>query len=166
MTGVGDITMAKECNPLVPVICRLTMITRETPDTKTFRIQTMEGGKPFDLAPGQLVMLSVIGVGEGMFSITAQGGDWIETSIKKTGMMTDALHEMAEGDTIGLRGPYGNYFSVEAAKGKDILFIGGGNGKREVKEQIHAQAQFLCPEIRHGTVRWLRTLCGEVSRWP
>ena len=123
-------------NPLVPKMCKVIKITRETPDIKTFRIQTAEGEKPFELMPGQLAMLSVLGVGEGMFSITAHGDDWVESSIKKTGMLTDVLHELSEGDAVGLRGPYGNYFPVENTKGKDILFIGGGIGLAPVRSFI------------------------------
>lgn len=125
-----------EGNPLLPQMCRLIKITRETPDVKTFRIQTPDGTKPFDPMPGQLAMISVLGVGEGMFSITAKGPDWLESSIKKVGLLTDALHELAEGDMIGIRGPYGNTFPVDACKAKDILFIGGGIGLAPVRSFI------------------------------
>lgn len=123
-------------NPLVPQVVKVIKITRETPDVKTFRIQTMDGKKPFDPLPGQLAMISVIGVGEGMFSITAKGEDWIESSIKKVGELTDALHEIAEGQEIGIRGPYGNHFPYEELKGHDLLFIGGGIGLAPVRSLI------------------------------
>jgi len=124
------------CNPLVPQVCRVIGITQETPDVKTFRVQTPDGQKPFSPMPGQLSMLSLLGVGEGMFSITAQEEDWIEFAIKKTGMLTDALHEMPEGETVGVRGPYGNHFPVDGAKGKNMLFIGGGIGLAPVRSFI------------------------------
>ena len=123
-------------NPLVPQVAKVIKITTETPDVKTFRIQTLDGKKPFDLLPGQLAMISVIGVGEGMFSITAQGEDWIESSIKRVGELTDALHELSEGAEIGIRGPYGNHFPIEELKGQDILFVGGGIGLAPVRSLI------------------------------
>lgn len=123
-------------NPLVPKMCRVVRINQETPDVKTFRIQTLEGEKPFSTMPGQLAMFSLFGVGEGMFSVTAQSDEWVELAIKKTGLLTDALHEMAEGETVGLRGPYGNWFPVEAARGKNMLFIGGGIGLAPVRAFI------------------------------
>lgn len=101
-------------NPLVPQVAKIIKITEETPDVKTFRIQTVDGKKPFDPKPGQLGMISAVGIGEGMFSITAKGEDWIESSIKKVGVLTEALHEMTEGQQIGIRGPYGNNFPYEA----------------------------------------------------
>lgn len=123
-------------NPLVPQVAKIIKITEETPDVKTFRIQTMDGKKPFDPKPGQLGMISAVGIGEGMFSITAKGEDWIESSIKKVGVLTEALHEMTEGQQIGIRGPYGNNFPYEALKGKDLIFIGGGIGLAPVRSLI------------------------------
>ena len=123
-------------NPLVPQLCKVIHITQETPDVQTYRIQTMDGKRPFTPMPGQLGMFSLLGVGEAMFSVTAYGEDWIETSVKKTGMLTDALHEMTVGQTIGVRGPYGNHFPVDACKGKDLLFIGGGIGLAPVRSFI------------------------------
>jgi NAD(P)H-flavin reductase len=129
-------TEASNINPLLPQICLVTDIRRETPDVKTFRLQSAEGTKPFSSLPGQLCMLSLLGVGEAMFSITAQGEDWLELAIKQTGLLTDALHELSVGDKVGLRGPYGNHFPVEAAKSRHILFIGGGIGLAPVRSFI------------------------------
>lgn len=123
-------------NPLLPQICRITDIREETPDVKTFAIQSAAGQKPFDILPGQLGMLSLLGVGEAMFSITAEEKDSLEFAIKKTGLLTDALHELNIGDKVGLRGPYGNYFPVEEVKGKRLLFISGGIGLAPVRSFI------------------------------
>ena len=123
-------------NPLLPQMCKLIDVNRETPDVKKFRIQTEDGKKPFTAMPGQLGMLSLLGVGEGMFSVTAEGDDWIEMAIKQTGMLTDALHEMSAGDKVGIRGPYGNHFPVDETKGKDMLFIAGGIGLAPVRAFI------------------------------
>lgn len=123
-------------NPLVPSLCKVIKITQETSDVKTFRLQTVDGKKPFDPMPGQLAMISILGVGEAMFSITAKGEDWIESAIKRVGQLTDALHDLDEGDTIGVRGPYGNQFPVDELKGKNLLFIGGGIGIAPVRSFI------------------------------
>ena len=135
---MGEINHECTChgNPLVPQVVKVIKITQETPDVKTFRMQTPDGKKPFAPLPGQLGMISVVGVGEGMFSITAQGEDWIESSIKKVGMLTEAFHELAEGQEIAIRGPYGNHCPVEALKGKDLIFIGGGIGLAPVRSLI------------------------------
>lgn len=129
-------TRASGINPLLPQICQITEIRLETPNVKTFRVQTMEGRKPFSALPGQLAMLSLLGVGEAMFSITAEGEHWLEFAVKQTGMLTDALHELNGGEAVGLRGPYGNHFPVEAAKGRDLLFVGGGIGLAPLRSFI------------------------------
>lgn len=121
------------CNPLVPQLCRVIRITEETPDVKTFRVETLDGKRPFTPLPGQLGMYSLLGVGEAMFSITAFGDTWIESAIKRVGKLTEALHQIVEGQIIGLRGPYGNHFPVDEAKGKNLLIIGGGIGLAPVR---------------------------------
>jgi len=123
-------------NPLVPQVCKVINITEETSDTKTFRVQTLDGKKPFDPMPGQLGMFSLLMVGEGMFSVTAKGDDYLDFAIKRCGMLTDALHEMKVGQQVGVRGPYGNTFPYEECKGKDMLFIGGGIGLAPVRSFI------------------------------
>ena len=123
-------------NPLIPQICQVTKITQETGDVQTYRIQTLDGKKPFSPKPGQLAMISLVGVGEAMFSRTAQGEDYIESSIKRVGELTEAFHNMKVGQRIGIRGPYGNNFPAEELKGKDILFIGGGIGLAPVRSLI------------------------------
>lgn len=125
-----------DSNPLLPQVCNIIKITQETSDVITFRIQTLEGKKPFAPKPGQLAMISVFGVGEAMFSITAQGDDYIESSIKQVGELTEALHDLTVDDQIGIRGPYGNGFPTDELKGKDLLFVGGGIGLAPVRSLI------------------------------
>jgi len=126
----------KTVNPLLPQICRIADIRVETPDVNTFSLQNEEGHKPFSILPGQLGMVSLLGVGEAMFSITAEENDRLDFAIKRTGLLTDALHELSAGDKLGLRGPYGNYFPIEETKGQRLLFIGGGIGLAPVRSFI------------------------------
>ena len=90
-------------NALVPTLCEVTKIVDETPDVKTFFVSTKDGKKPFTPMPGQLGMFSLINVGEGMFSVASQGENHLEFSIKRCGMLTDALHEIRVGQTVGIR---------------------------------------------------------------
>ncbi|MEW6726968.1 FAD/NAD(P)-binding protein [Desulforudis sp. 1088] len=127
-------------NPLLPQLATIREIIRETGDVNTFRItlndrEAMAGWKH---EPGQLAMLSVFGVGEAMFSIssapTKQG--FLEFSIKRMGKVTSALHELSPGAVIGIRGPYGNHFPYELAKGKDLLVVGGGFALAPLRSMI------------------------------
>lgn len=126
----------KRINNLVPKIGVVREILDETPDVKTFRISTPEGEKPFTPMPGQLGMYSLPAVGEAMFSVTSQGPDYIDMAIKKTGVLTEALHAMEVGQEVGIRGPYGNGFPIEKLKGRDITFVAGGIGLAPVRSLI------------------------------
>ncbi len=123
-------------NPLVPTLGTVFKIVDETPDIKTFYVSTKDGKKPFTPMPGQLGMFSLVNLGEGMFSVTSQGENHLEFAIKKCGMLTDALHEIRPGQTVGIRGPYGNGFPIDKCKGKDMLYIGGGIGLAPVRSLI------------------------------
>ena len=111
---------------LIPHVGIITDIRTETPDVKTFRVNSPEGGKLFEHMPGQCAMVCVPGVGEAMFSI------------KRCGVLTDHLHSMNVGDEIMVRGPYGNNFPVDTElKGKNLLFIAGGIGLAPLRSVIN-----------------------------
>jgi NAD(P)H-flavin reductase len=40
---------------------------------------------------------------------------------------------LSEGDTLGFRGPYGNWFPLEELRGKNLVFIGGGIGMAPIR---------------------------------
>lgn len=116
---------------LIPIPAVVKSIRQDTPDVKTFRVEAKDGSKLFDHMPGQCAMVTLPGVGEAMFSITSSPteGNYKDFSIKRCGLLTEALHQMEEGQEIGVRGPYGNPFPVETEfKGKNLLFIAGGIG--------------------------------------
>ena len=160
------------CNPLVPQVCVIKDIKSETADVKTFRVSTVDGKKPFSPMPGQLAMFSLLPVGEAMFSITAQGEDYLDFSIKRTGQLTDVLHEAEVGQEIGLRGPYGNTFPVEDCQGHDLLFIGGGIGLAPVRSFIRYALQHRADYGAIDIVYGARTpddLCFKedlLENWP
>lgn len=125
---------------LIPLLGVVTDIRIDTPDVKTFRVLTPDGKKAFEHIPGQCAMLSIPGVGEGMFSITSSptNKEYMEFSIKKCGCLTSWLHQMDVGQQITIRGPYGNGFPVESAfKGQDLLFIAGGIGLAPLRSVIN-----------------------------
>lgn len=114
---------------LIPTVCVVTDIRKDTPDVKTFRVVTPDGVKPFNHMPGQCAMVSIPGVGESMFSITSSptNTEYMEFSIKKCGCVTEVIHALEPGAQITVRGPYGRNFPVEEdLKGKDLIFIAGG----------------------------------------
>lgn len=78
--------------------------------------------------PGQFCQLSVFGKGESPLGIASAAweGDFVRFTIQKMGSVTQALHKLTAGDSIGMRGPLGNGFPLGQWKGKDLVIIGGG----------------------------------------
>jgi sulfhydrogenase subunit gamma (sulfur reductase) len=121
-----------EHNTYLPRLARIVHIKQEVDGArpiKTFRTQFLNNND-FSFRCGQSAMLSVFGKGESMISISSSPliEDYLQFSILKMGRVTSALHDMEEGNIIGIRGPYGNGFPIEDWKGKNLIFIGGGIG--------------------------------------
>ena len=87
-----------------------------------------EDEKAFQYTPGQFCELSILGKGEAPFGIasspTEKGS--LRFTINKAGVVTSALHQLEEGDEIGIRGPLGNAYPIQLFEGKNVLVIGGG----------------------------------------
>jgi len=97
--------------------------------------------------PGQFVEVSIFGVGEAPISVTSpptQKGNF-EVCVRKVGVLTNELHQLGAGDTIGVRGPYGRGFDVSEFEGKDILYVAGGLGLAPLRSLIKTT---LAPERR------------------
>lgn len=133
-------TMPTVHNPYEPRLARIERIIEETWDTKTFRAVFLDEDlrESFTYEPGQFQLISVFGVGEATFCLTSSPTrkGFIEFSVKRVGSVTQALHDMSEGDTIGIRAPLGNCFPYTQWKGKNLLFAGGGIGMAPMRSLL------------------------------
>lgn len=79
---------------------------------------------------GQFNMLYAYGVGEVAISIVSDPADpgTLEHTIRIAGRATGVMAKWDVGDVVGVRGPYGNGWPVEQARGRDIVIITGGLG--------------------------------------
>ncbi len=104
-----------------PVNAVITKIIRETPT-----ITTLVTDIELDAAPGQFVMVWVRGLDEVPMALSHPGS----ITVQRVGEATEALSQLEVGDSIGIRGPFGNGFEVKGyvkVKGGD----GNGNGNGE-----------------------------------
>lgn len=128
-------------NPLLPHLATLTQVKDLAVGIKLFRCKfnDSQAGASFDYRPGQFGFLSAFGVGESPFGLTSTkerlNGE-VEFAVARVGTVTAALHELEEGDTVGIRGPYGNWFPLDEVKGKRIVIIGGGIGMAPLRPVI------------------------------
>ncbi len=101
----------------------ITMAKQENPQVKTL---TFEEKTCLEATPGQFVMVWIPGLDEIPMSISCISGRGVSISVEKVGQATEALHRMKKGDLIGVRGPFGNGFSL--TKKEKVMIIGGGTG--------------------------------------
>ncbi len=146
----------------------------ETPDVRTLRLKFKDENeaKAFSFKAGQFAEYSVFGEGECTFCIASPPTrmDVIECSFKLVGKVTSALRDCEIGDTIGFRGPYGNWFPIDMMKGKNLLFVGGGIGLAPLRSLIlnvfDTRADFGDVSILYGA-RTVSDLCykDELAEW-
>jgi NAD(P)H-flavin reductase len=126
--------------PYLPEIATVVEIIQETPNIKTLRMRFDDPvvQESFSFAPGQVGQLGVFGVGEATFAITSKPSEkeFIQFSVMRAGEVTKAIHNLSEGDKVGIRAPMGCGFPVEAWKGKRILYVMGGIGSAALKATI------------------------------
>ncbi len=118
-------------NEYLPIRALVEEIIIESPDAKTFTLKPIDKSSNLSkYQPGQFLMLSLPGYGEAPFtfaSCLSPDGSF-QVSVRKVGVLTEALHQLKERDIVGVRGPYGNTFPLSKIKNKDLLFVVGGCG--------------------------------------
>lgn len=123
---------------LVPEIARIQAVRELTEDTLLFEVVGVRS-QTLSYRVGQFMELSVFGIGECPISITSSPTrpERLEFAIREVGSVSGALHNLEAGEEIGLRGPFGNGFPVEAMKGHDIFLIAGGIGLAPLRSLIY-----------------------------
>jgi len=114
-------------------ITRLTKVTHETPVDVT-----IEFNDPAPIFPGQFYMFWVLGAEEVPMSASIIGkGDKRGATARNFGPTTAKMRDLKRGDRIGVRGPFGNGFSMNWKK---PLFVGGGAGMASIITAVDAWA--------------------------
>lgn len=122
-----------------PVMARIAQVRTMTSLEKLYTIE-LPRGMTLDHEPGQFVEVSVSGVGEAPFCISSspsRSNGVFEMCIRRVGDLTEMIHRMNPGDTIGIRGPFGHGFPVKQFRGKDLLFVIGGMGLAPARSLIN-----------------------------
>lgn len=135
----GDSLMEGD-NVYIPHVMKIEKVIEETQNIKTFHFNFKDETQKaqFGFKSGQFAEYSVFGVGEATFCISSSPTrmDHLEFSVMRVGKVTQAIHELQEGDEIGFRGPYGNWFPLDSIQGKNLVFVGGGIGLAPLRSLI------------------------------
>jgi len=102
---------------------RILSVKTESQTVKTFTFKDRECAKA---KPGQFLMLWIPGVDEIPLSIlNAREDGTVSIAVRNVGEATQALNAKRVGEVIGMRGPFGNSFTLRNGR---ILIVGGGTG--------------------------------------
>ena len=119
-------------NPLIPTACKIISLIKETDIEWTFRVKT-----DFQAKHGQFMQLSIPKIGEAPISISEIGDGYMDFTLRAVGKVTNEIFEKKVGDSLFLRGPYGNGWPFEELKNKHLVFITGGTGLAPVRSLLN-----------------------------
>ncbi|ARP68644.1 oxidoreductase [Streptomyces pluripotens] len=125
-----------------PLPYRVVTTCAETADTRS--VELVPAGRevpPF--APGQFAMIYAFGVGEVPVSVSALRGPHggLVHTVRAVGAVSTALCRLRAGDVVGLSGPFGTGWDLNAARGWDVLVVAGGIGLAPLRPVVHSVLQ-------------------------
>ncbi|MFC1510973.1 FAD/NAD(P)-binding protein [Candidatus Margulisiibacteriota bacterium] len=124
-------------NPYKSIKAKLEKVIDETPNIKTFVLRPKE---KLSFEAGQFMMVGVPGMGDCPFTPSSdpKKTDTLDFTIMKTGQVTSKLHEMEAGETLLVRGPYGQPYPIREFYGKEVYIVGGGCGLAPLRSLLFA----------------------------
>lgn len=148
--------MKNQENLLLPVVATVRKIIKETPNIISLQLvlDDQQAMANFNFEPGQVGQISVFGTGEATFVINSPPyhKEFLQFSVMKAGVVTTAIHNLSEGEKVGLRAPLGNWFPYRKMEGRNILFVGGGIGIAPLRPLIF---HMLANKDRYKNLRLL-----------
>lgn len=119
-------------NPYVIHPATIVEKIREAEDINTYRLQLVDeqARQCFRFAAGQFNMVYVFGVGEVAISIVSDPDEpvLLDHTIRAVGRTTKAIAALQPGDVLGIRGPFGQGWPLDEARGRNVVIVTGGLG--------------------------------------
>ena len=126
MRRCGRLTMLT--NEYAPFNSKIKQVIKHTDLEYTFKM-TYAG----PVKPGQFFEVSLPKYGEAPISVSGIGENTVDLTIRKVGRVTGEVFERYAGQSLFMRGPYGNGFDLDLYKGKELVVIAGGTGVSPVR---------------------------------
>ncbi|MGA2859537.1 MAG: FAD/NAD(P)-binding protein [Candidatus Sulfotelmatobacter sp.] len=126
-------------DPMLPHPYLVQAVSKETPDTFTLKLAPEDKPNGRSFRPGQFSMLWVFGVGELPISISGNPAEHKQLvyTVRSVGQATNALVTQRVGAGVGVRGPYGTGWPMDAARGRDVIVVAGGIGLAPLRPVIY-----------------------------
>jgi len=126
-------------DPMLPHPYLVQAVSKETPDTFTLKLAPEDKPNGSSFRPGQFSMLWVFGVGELPISISGNPAEHKQLvyTVRSVGQATNALVTQRVGAGVGVRGPYGTGWPMDAARGRDVIVVAGGIGLAPLRPVIY-----------------------------
>lgn len=115
-------------NDYIPFSSEILEVIKHTEIEYTFRM-AFTG----DVKPGQFFEVSIPKYGEAPISVSGIGEGFVDLTVRRVGKVTNEVFTNYVGDTLFMRGPYGNGFDVNDYKGHDLIIMAGGTGLSPVR---------------------------------
>ena len=135
--------------PWLPRSAVIEDVRPETPGVASYRLRLADAQQSlnYSFQAGQFNMLYLPGWGEIAISLSGPAGgaagnnkdtgSLIHT-IREAGSVSHALARLGVGGRLGLRGPFGKPWPLEALQGSDVVIVAGGIGLAPLRPVIHA----------------------------
>jgi len=132
MTPFSQAIAQTAANPYLIQPATIVEKIREAEDIDTYRLRFVDEQvrRSYRFAAGQFNMIYLFGVGEVAISIVSDPDEpeSLDHTIRAVGRVTKAIAQLQPGDELGIRGPFGHGWPLEAIRGKDIVIVTGGLG--------------------------------------
>jgi len=137
--------------PTSPYQSQPAVIEKIIPETQGIKTFVLKPERPFSFRCGQFAEVTIPDAGEAPFapSSSCHETERLEFTVQNVGYMTKRLHQMKEGDTLGVRGPYGNGFPLDEFGGKELLLVIGGVGFPPARALLYS---LLREKDRYGRI--------------
>lgn len=111
-----------------PFLSRILEVKQHTDIEYTFSMEYFG-----EVKPGQFFEVSIPKFGEAPISVSGIAPGSVDLTIRRVGKVTGEVFERYEGDSLFMRGPYGNGFDVNDYKDSELVIIAGGTGVSPVR---------------------------------
>ena len=115
------------CRTEIPAMLEVSDVIKEGKGQKSFFFK-----HSINCKPGQFMMVWLPGVDEKPMAVSYCNKNEFAFTSQAIGKFTKVLENIKKGDKLGIRGPYGNYFSIK----KNACVVAGGVGLSSVSTLI------------------------------